>query len=219
MTLDSAEDNPFASPQVDVVAAKVSRKKPTRLSSDALATRWERLGASLIDLVIILPVVIGLATYFLPMGSNLRHLHNQVVIFLTSMIVSWSYFLLVNGYLLARHGQTVGKYVCGIKIVLQRDYRVPPLGHLLLTRYLAMNLLAQIPWVGGLISLVNVLFIFMPDRRCLHDHLAGTIVVRSSVRGKPGRRSKRAALELPTLPESPVENPAESTAVQASQDG
>lgn len=217
MTLDSADENPFASPQVDVAAVKVRRKSP-RASSDALASRWERLGASLIDFLILLPVAVFLMLYFLPMGSNLRHLHNQVVIFLTSMIVGWGYFLLVNGYLLARHGQTVGKYVCGIKIVQQRDYRLPPLGHLLLTRYLAMNLLAQIPWVGGITSLVDVLFIFMPDRRCLHDHLAGTIVVRSSVRGKSRLRSKRARLELPTLPESPDVDPAQSTVIQTSQD-
>jgi hypothetical protein len=36
---------------------------------------------------------------------------------------------------------------------------------------------AMIPVVGGLISLVDIVLIFRRDRRCLHDHIAGTRVL------------------------------------------
>jgi len=38
-------------------------------------------------------------------------------------------------------------------------------------------LVSQVPQVGGLIGLVDILFIFGKERRCLHDLLAGTRVV------------------------------------------
>ena len=44
-------------------------------------------------------------------------------------------------------------------------------------RYLFFSLVSQVPQVGGLIGLVDVLFIFGKERRCLHDLLAGTRVV------------------------------------------
>jgi uncharacterized RDD family membrane protein YckC len=38
--------------------------------------------------------------------------------------------------------------------------------------------LESIPLLGGLFSLVNVCFIFRDDRRCIHDLIADTIVVK-----------------------------------------
>ncbi len=46
-------------------------------------------------------------------------------------------------------------------------------------RYLVFSLVNQIPTVGSLINLVNVLFIFGKERRCLHDRIAGTVVVKN----------------------------------------
>jgi len=37
--------------------------------------------------------------------------------------------------------------------------------------------IAFVPYVGAVSPLVDVAFILRSDRRCLHDHLAGTIVV------------------------------------------
>ena len=38
-------------------------------------------------------------------------------------------------------------------------------------------LVAQIPYIGAFLILADVLCIFREDRRCLHDHLAGTRVI------------------------------------------
>jgi hypothetical protein len=43
------------------------------------------------------------------------------------------------------------------------------------------GLIGAIPYIGPLFSLVNVLFIFREDYRCVHDHIAGTIVVQARV--------------------------------------
>ena len=46
-------------------------------------------------------------------------------------------------------------------------------------RYLFANGVGMIPFIGGLISIVNICFIFRGDKRCLHDLVAGTQVVNA----------------------------------------
>ena len=40
------------------------------------------------------------------------------------------------------------------------------------------KLIGSVPYLGMLFSLIDSLFIFRDDRRCIHDHIAGTRVVR-----------------------------------------
>ena len=95
---------------------------------------------------------------------------------LVSVVFGLAFFLLVHGYFLKENGQTVGKKVVGIRIAdLYND--VPSLQTLILMRYLPIWIVTMIPLIGGMVSLVDVLFIFKDDRRCIHDIIAGTRVV------------------------------------------
>jgi uncharacterized RDD family membrane protein YckC len=49
---------------------------------------------------------------------------------------------------------------------------------MILLRYLPISLAALIPVIGPYLSLVDVVFIFGSERRCIHDRLAGTKVVK-----------------------------------------
>lgn len=86
-------------------------------------------------------------------------------------------FFLVHGYALAHRGQTLGKMVAGTQIVDYQTDELLPLRKLAAQRYLPMVAVAAIPFVGNLLAVVNVLFIFRRDRRCVHDHIAGSKVV------------------------------------------
>jgi len=86
-------------------------------------------------------------------------------------------FLLLNGYLLAKYGQTVGKKLVGTRIVSHVDERILPLGRVFGLRYLPLSIIAQIPVVGGFVGIIDGLFIFRKDKRCIHDLIAGTKVV------------------------------------------
>jgi len=44
-------------------------------------------------------------------------------------------------------------------------------------RYGSTQLISLVPVLGGLYVIVDVLFIFRDDRRCIHDLIAGTQVV------------------------------------------
>jgi uncharacterized RDD family membrane protein YckC len=84
--------------------------------------------------------------------------------------------LALNGYLLFKRGQTIGKVAVKTRIV-DLSGNIPHFGKLLVLRYLVPALVAQIPIVGSLTILVDILFIFGKEHRCLHDYLAGTRVI------------------------------------------
>ncbi len=95
-------------------------------------------------------------------------------------------YLLLNGYGLWRRGQTLGKQIMGIAIVplssgIDGQYgRNPaPLWKLICVRALFFPLLfvSVVPWIAAL-PIIDQLLIFMKSRRCLHDLVSGTVVVR-----------------------------------------
>jgi len=86
-------------------------------------------------------------------------------------------FLVVNSYFLWRDGQTLGKKALRIRI-LRLDGSRASLSRLLLLRLLAPGLIGAIPILGVFFSLADALFIFGSARRCIHDHMADTIVVQ-----------------------------------------
>ena len=47
-------------------------------------------------------------------------------------------------------------------------------------RYVLVMLVQAIPMIGQLLGLIDALFIFRGDRRCVHDLIAGTKVVSDS---------------------------------------
>ena len=71
--------------------------------------------------------------------------------------------LVAQIYLLVARGQTVGKLILGMRILRPDGSRV-----------------GAIPVVGGLFQLINPLMIFRESRRCWHDDIADTIVIRLS---------------------------------------
>lgn len=79
--------------------------------------------------------------------------------------------------LLGREGQTIGKRSQRIRIVDATDGSNPGIGRAFWTRSVANGMLGAIPYLGSLYSIADIVFIFRDDRRCIHDHLASTIVV------------------------------------------
>jgi uncharacterized RDD family membrane protein YckC len=143
-----------------------------------LASRGKRLGGAMIDgiisMVIIVPIMLAtgvLQRLFTGKGMTIGQ---QAAFF----VVGWIVFLLLNGYLLLNRGQTIGKVAMKTKIV-DRSGNIPNFGELLVLRYLVLGLVAQIPIIGGLAGLVDALFIFGTERRCVHDYMAGTRVVEA----------------------------------------
>jgi uncharacterized RDD family membrane protein YckC len=79
---------------------------------------------------------------------------------------------------LYKNGQTISKYLFGIKIV-RTDGSRAGVWRILLLRGFVMGLIQQIPIVGIIIMILDPLLIFRDSRKCLHDDIADTIVIKA----------------------------------------
>jgi len=135
-----------------------------------LASRSDRLGAAAIDLII--PVVaVG--------GGVLLNLWPFSVIAAVIVVV-------VQIGALAELGKTIGKVSVGIVVVDYESRTAVSAPTLLGTRSFVPTLLSIV--TAGVFGLADNLAILREDRRCLHDHMADTIVVKDEwVRRSYGR--------------------------------
>ena len=86
--------------------------------------------------------------------------------------------IVVNLVLLHRHGQTIAKRMFGIKVVRTDGTRCSVL-RIVFARWLPVTLMTLVPFLGLIVWFVDPLMIFREDHRCMHDHIADTIVVRA----------------------------------------
>lgn len=164
------EENRYAPPKADVQDADGE--------SGNLASRGARLGGAIIDAIISgivsFPIMYYTGFWQSAMTGEVN-IGDQLMLAIFGIVV----FLLLNGYLLAKRGQTIGKALVGTRIVSVEDEQILPLPKVFGLRYLPINIVAQVPYVGSILALINVLFIFRDDRRCVHDLIAGTKVINA----------------------------------------
>ncbi|MCC9631929.1 RDD family protein [Blastopirellula sp. JC732] len=152
--------------------------------SAELPSRWLRLGAAIIDLILV-GIVFGVLesivqALMITMKLEINSLELMLVLnFILNILFGLGAYLILNAYLLEKNGQTIGKMVCKIKIVGYDDRQIRPLAHILGLRVFPMMLIEQIPVIGPIAGIINVLMIFNQEKRCLHDFIAGTIVVKA----------------------------------------
>ena len=105
----------------------------------------------------------------LPVGSLLGGLAVMGV----SMLVIFG----LQIYLLWSRSQSVGKICMGTLIVDQRTGQRAGAVSCILLRVFVHGIITAVPNIGSFYGLVDALFIFRQDRRCLHDMIARTVVV------------------------------------------
>ena len=150
-----------------------------------LASRAHRLAAALLDDLIALLVVLPLAAYYDVFGIVERTKELPLGIVVNINIIAFAAFVCIHGYWLYNFGQTLGKKAMGIAIATM-DYQVPAFNKIIALRYLPFRVSGVIPGINVL-PIVDVLFIFRKDRRCLHDLLAGTQVIDISNKPSPNQ--------------------------------
>lgn len=149
-----------------------------------LAGRFRRLAATAIDAILVptLTVVLVMITGVVEDAEDYIDSWWMVWVLLLAIVS----YLLLNGYGLWRRGQTVGKQIMGVAIVPvssgvagQYDRQPAPLWKLICVRALFFPLLfvSVVPWIAAL-PIIDQLLIFTKSRRCLHDLVSGTVVVR-----------------------------------------
>ena len=133
--------------------------KPVPVIETTLASRGSRFLAAVVDTAAAL--VVYLASFAL----------NEPTLFFLGILA----LAAVQIYFLSVQGQTIGKMVMSVKVVkIDTDKNGGFVPNVLL-RAVLNGILGFIP----LYSLVDVLFIFREDRRCIHDLIASTKVVEA----------------------------------------
>ncbi|MEG3765466.1 RDD family protein [Alteromonas sp. 14N.309.X.WAT.G.H12] len=142
-------------------------------TDDRLASRGERFAAAIIDTVV---SILATIPFIFIVGAE-EFAEPGLGLIALSFAYGLTSLLVVNGYLLFHYGQTVGKRFLNIRIE-DMSGRQASLGTIIMKRYIPVSLAMYIPVIGGIVSLVDVCFIFRQDRRCVHDHIANTRVCR-----------------------------------------
>lgn len=165
--------NPYAPPQA-VVQDVVDPAEGI-----LLADRSTRLGAAMLDGLIIGalmygPMVVGFMLASPAPGSDPNAMLGGIKVGLWFAGVGFVAWLWITIKLLKANGQSIGKKACGIKIV-RRDYSPVSVSRVIWLRNVVNTIIGIIPLYG----VIEVLFIFGEARRCVHDHLADTIVIKA----------------------------------------
>jgi len=139
-----------------------------------LAERGSRFVAQLLNGLVTLPggILIGMGIAFAE-ESSLQHFG---IIGSIAGAIYLIGLLVINLRLLSSQGQSLGKKWARVRVV-RLDGTPASLGRLIGLRYIVTTLLGMMPFVGGIFSLADLLFIFRGDRRCIHDLIADTKVV------------------------------------------
>jgi uncharacterized RDD family membrane protein YckC len=169
--------NPYAPPAAPL-DAEPSPVPPRR---NVLATRRDRLLAAIIDVIAVYAILapVFTTTGWLDESSVLGYYGTWAA----SSFVVW---LVLNAYTIAKSSQSLGKRLVGVQIVDIGDGRPSSFVKIVFMRKLPMHVLQLVPMIGQLASLVGLAFIFGPERRCIHDEIAGTKVV--DLRGRRALR-------------------------------
>jgi len=150
-----------------------------------LAGRFSRLGAYMLDqLFLLLLAAPGLWLLLKPFIADIaagktvnpNQILANILPVLPFLAIPILAFMVLQIVLLAKRGQTLGKMLLNVRIV-RLDGTKADIMHVFLIRTMVPTLIGFIPMVGGLFGLIDVLLIFREDRRCIHDLMAGTIVV------------------------------------------
>jgi uncharacterized RDD family membrane protein YckC len=124
-----------------------------------LASYWKRFGAALID------YFVAIVPFYLLTSKP----YNEFLVGLLLIIVFWP----VQAAILSISGQSIGKKIFKTRIVRISDGNSGGF----ISNYLVRSLLNTFLSLTVVYLIVDITFILRSDRRCLHDLMAGTVVV------------------------------------------
>lgn len=169
--MSNAEDQRFAPPQAHVADLASGETQ--------LAGRGMRLLAAIVDGLILAGIVwaVMMIPAVQPLVMEQEATAGLWSMNFMSLMVGLPVFLIVQGWPLLTRGQTLAKMLFKLRIV-RSDGSKPDAWRLLGLRYgigivLNLNLVAAMVY-----GLIDALLIFRESRKCLHDSIADTQVIK-----------------------------------------
>jgi len=161
--------NPYQPPSPGVGYVMDLGSPPNALNLADVGTRF---AGAIIDGLLYLPALLpGVVVAGFESSEELSPLA------IASLLLGMLGLGVVQCYLIATSGQSIAKRILGIRIVRQDGSPVNFVHGVVLRSWL-MAFLTNIPLFGAFIGLVDALMIFGHERRCLHDRIASTDVIK-----------------------------------------
>jgi len=191
--METNPTNPYEAPQSDITVPSTGGAE--------LASPWIRLGAAIVDTLILLPINWILQKLLLKMPTpadmikaaqdaaasgqalDVKSLMPGVGGMILVSVLGIAIFLAVN-FVFLKNGQTVGKKLLKLQVQRRSDSSILPVQEYILKRLgpiYAVSFAAVVihPFIN-IALLADSLCIFRPGRNTLHDDIAGSKVVRLS---------------------------------------
>lgn len=164
--------NPYAPPQANIIP------DATDAQNQRLASPWRRLGANILDTLILLLIsspIMWLSGYFSRTMERSAKGISWAPEQLLWSAVGFGIMVALNWNHLGR-GQTIGKGIMQLRIV-RKNGTPAERQHIILKRILPLQLIVQAPYLGSIFALADALCIFRSAHNTLHDDIADTKVV------------------------------------------
>src|SRR5215831_5418120 len=110
-----------------------------------LASRWARLGGAIIDGLLVAAVIVPISFATGYMQQAMSGIQPSFGAQLQYALLGLVVYALLQGYLLQKSGQTIGKRVAGTRIVSVYENRILPFWQILVVRQLPISVVSQIP--------------------------------------------------------------------------
>lgn len=144
------------------------------------ASIWRRLSAATVDFFVV-PTVALVIMLISGALENAEAWSNGFP-WVRVLLLGVTAYLLVNGVLLWRYGQTLGKRLCKIKVVDHNSGQQAAFWKLIVLRAPFFPLLHSSLIGLWYLPAIDLLLGLRKNRRCLHDWVCGTSVVSYSTR-------------------------------------
>ena len=170
--------NPYQAPKSSVEALQTEGL--------VLASRWLRFFARSIDEIILLAITWYPVSWLVDWLFDTSFANVAYELFwipysnidLLNFVFSFLAYVLLNVYLLATKGQSIGKFCMRIRIVDYYTDEITPLRFSLAMREGIRFAFSLAGMLSFFLITIDALFIFSRNRRCLHDYWAFTKVVK-----------------------------------------
>ncbi len=166
------EVNPYAVPRAEIAVR-------SKAGAVELASHIQRLAAALLDSLIAIPAAVLVIMAFATADQETQELTSTGTMMLSIGGVYGLALVVYNLVRMSTHGQSIGKKCMGIRMANVEDNSNPGFVKAVLLRGFVNGLLGAVPFLGFFYSVTDICFIFREDRRCIHDLLAGTHVVKN----------------------------------------
>ncbi len=174
-------DSPFPSPGAENTGP-ISGNGFGVYRDSELANRVTRFGGAIVDGLILAPAIVPIIIVTAIMANADPEDPESGLLMMAGIMLLCVLGVLAisifQWYLISTTGQSIAKKLLGMRIVRAETGELPGFVYGVVLRLWVPAFIGMIPWIGGFFGLADALWIFGEQRRCVHDHIAGTIVIK-----------------------------------------